>query len=408
MIIQRFLTLLVLFSFTFSGCANEAEVSEVPKNPADSIKLPAGFKLEVFAKLSALTKESLVVNPRMMTFDASGNLYVSIPQRNSVVMLTDENRDGIAEKATLVANKLNAPQGLAFVGGKLYVANQDSIVVLEKNNGTWPSKPAVVVVKDLPTGGHTLKSLKLGPDGLLYINVGSSCNVCSESEAMRATILRYTVDGKPAGALTTLGRHAPSPIYASGLRNSQGFAWHPKTQQMFATNEGADNRSETRHGKVNDELPPEHLNQIEPGRHYGWPYCWGIPGDMTRQFADPNFGNDSAFCKTTKPPAITFTSHSTPMGIAFLDGATVANEFKHDAIVALHGSWNRKVQSGYKLVRVKFEGNQPVKVEDFATGWLNGNAAWGRPVDVVVGPDGALYVSDDRAGSIYRISYQLN
>lgn len=408
MMLNRFFIFLFFSSFALSGCANEAEVSQIPKNPADSIRLPAGFKLEVFARLSALTKDIQAVNPRMMAFDASGNLYVSIPQRNSVVMISDENRDGVADKATLVANKLNAPHGLAFVGEKLYVANQDSIVVLEKNNGAWPAKPAVAIVKNLPAGGHTLKSLKLGPDGLLYVNVGSSCNVCNESEPLRATILRYTPDGKSAGALTTLGRHAPNPVYASGLRNSQGFAWHPKTQQMFATNEGADNRSETRNGRVNDELPPEHLNQIEAGQHYGWPYCWGVPDNTVSQFADPNFGNDPDFCKTTRPPAITFTSHSTPMGIAFLHGAAVANEFKSDAIVALHGSWNRKVQSGYKLVRVKFEGDKPVKVEDFATGWLSGNSAWGRPVDVMVGPDGAIYVSDDRAGMIYRISYHLN
>ena len=408
MMINRFCIFLFFFSFTLSGCANEAEISDVPKSPGDSIKLPAGFKLSVFAKLSALMKDIQALNPRMMAFDAYGNLYVSIPQRNSVVMLVDENHDGVADRAVLVANHLNAPHGLAFVGEKLYVANQDSIVVLEKNNGTWPSKPAVVIVKDLPAGGHTLKSLKLGPDGLLYVNVGSSCNVCDEREPLRATILRYTVAGKSAGALTTLGRHAPNPIYASGLRNSQGFAWHPKTQQMFATNEGADNRSETRNGKVNDELPPEHLNQIEAGQHYGWPYCWGIAGNSTTQFADPNFGNDTDFCKTTKAPAITFTAHSTPMGIAFLHSAAVAQEFKHDAIVALHGSWNRKAQSGYKLVRVKFEDDKPVKVEDFATGWLSGNAAWGRPVDVVVGTDGALYVSDDRAGLIYRISYRPN
>ena len=406
--LNRFIIFLFFSSLTLTGCANEAAVSSVPKNLTEAIKLPAGFKLEVYADMAALTKDVQAVNPRMMAFDAAGNLYVSMPQRDAVVMLSDGNRDGIADKATLVANQLNAPHGLAFVGEKLYVANQDSIVVLEKNNGAWPAKPAVTIVKNLPAGGHTLKSLKLGPDGLLYVNVGSSCNVCAESEPLRATILRYTVEGKPAGALTTLGRHAPNPVYASGLRNSQGFAWHPKTQRMYATNEGADNRSGTRGGKVNDELPPEHLNQIEAGQHYGWPYCWGAPDSSTGQFADPNFGSDPGFCKTVKAPAITFTSHSTPIGITFLHDAAVANEFKNDAIVALHGSWNRKTPSGYKLVRVKFEGDKPVKVEDFATGWLSGNSAWGRPVDVMVGPDGAIYVSDDRAGMIYRISYHLN
>jgi len=405
MMLNRLFFFLIFSGIALIGCANEASVSPVPKAPAEDIKLPHGFKLEVFANLPVLTKEMQMTSPRMMAFDKSGNLYVSIPARDTVLMLSDENRDGTADKVTLVANSLNAPHGMAFVGEKLYVANQDSIVVLEKSNGQWPSKPAVVIVKNLPTGGHTLKSLKLGPDGLLYVNVGSSCNVCNESDPLRATILRYTVNGQPAGALTTLGRHAPTPIFASGLRNSQGFAWHPKTQQMFATNEGADNRSETRNGKVNDELPPEHLNHIEAGKHYGWPYCWGVAGNQAGQFADPNFGNNQDFCKATQSPAITFISHSTPIGIAFLHKAEVAADYKQDAIIALHGSWNRKVQSGYKLVRVEFENDQPVKVKDFATGWLNGNSAWGRPVDVAVGPDGNIYVTDDRAGLIYRISY---
>lgn len=405
MMLNRLFFFLIFSGIALIGCANEASVSPVPKSPAESIKLPQGFKLEVFANLPALTKEMQMTSPRMMAFDKSGNLYVSIPARDAVLMLTDENRDGTADKVTLVANRLNAPHGMAFVGEKLYVANQDSIVVLERINGQWPSKPAVTIVKNLPTGGHTLKSLKLGPDGLLYVNVGSSCNVCNESDPLRATILRYTVNGQPAGALTTLGRHAPTPIFASGLRNSQGFAWHPKTQQMFATNEGADNRSETRNGKVNDELPPEHLNHIEAGKHYGWPYCWGVADNQAGQFADPNFGNDQDFCKATQAPAITFTSHSTPIGIAFLHQAEVAADYKQDAIIALHGSWNRKVQSGYKLVRVEFENDQPVKVVDFATGWLNGSSAWGRPVDVAVGPDGKVYVTDDRAGLVYRISY---
>jgi glucose/arabinose dehydrogenase len=404
---NRFFIFFIISIYAFTGCANEAAVSAAPKNLTETIQLPAGFKLEVYAQLSALTKDAQAIQPRMMAFDSAGNLYVSIPQRNAVMMLSDENRDGVAEKATLVANQLNVPHGLAFVGEKLYVANQDSIVVLEKNKGTWPSKPPTVIVKDLPTGGHTYKSIKLGPDGLLYVNVGSSCNVCIESEPLRATILRYTVEGKPAGALTTLGRHAPTPVYAYGLRNSQGFAWHPKTQQMYATNEGADNRSDTRGGKVNDELPPEHLNQIEAGKHYGWPFCWANPSKMTGQFADPNFGNDPDFCKTVTAPAMTFTSHSTPIGIAFLHDASLPEAYRQDAIVALHGSWNRKVHSGYKLVRVRFEGAQPVKVEDFATGWLSGGSAWGRPVDVIVGPDGAIYFSDDRAGLIYRITYHL-
>ncbi len=375
-----------------------------------SLKLPAGFKAEIYADYKTKRGEDLV-GARFMAFDADGNLYLSSAAGNKVVMLPDYNKDGIADEVVTVADHLNAPQGLVFVGETLLVANQDGVVKLdktaklEKNAGGWPAK-VTPFINGLPAGGHALKSIKLSPDGYLFINVGSSCNVCIETDPARATIMRYTLEGKPAGALVTLGRHQQSAIWARGLRNSQGFAWHPLTGAMYATNDGADMRSDTQGGTVNDELPPEHLNKIEAGKHYGWPHCWG------QQVEDPNFVADAGFCKTTQAPEITFTSHSTPIGITFLDKTNFPADYKQDAIVALHGSWNRKQPSGYKLVRVKFKNEsgriKVAAVEDFATGWLHGDHAWGRPVDVVVGTDHALYVSDDKAGVIYRITYQPN
>ena len=366
-------------------CASAAE----PPNKLN-LTLPAGFEITIFAKLDNA--------PRMMAFDKNGNLFVSLTKNNQIIMLPDTNKDGLAEAAVLVSNQLNAPNGLAFVGDDLLVANQDGIVKLTKNNNKW-SAPQPFISK-LPSGGHTLKTIKVGFDNHLYLNVGSSCNVCVEDEPLRATILRYTLEGKPAGSQIQDTLNTSSPIWAKGLRNSQGFAWHPKTGDMFATNNGADMRSSTKNGKVNDELPPEHFNKIEPGKHYGWPHCWG------EQVVDPNFPGADNFCKTTTPPAITLTAHSTPIGVTFLDKTNFPAEYKNDAIVALHGSWNRQQLSGYKLVRVKFNADTPVKVVDFATGWLNNNQAWGRTVDVIVGLDGALYVSDDRADVIYRISYK--
>ncbi len=374
-----------LCSISTLTCANAAE----PPNKLN-LSLPAGFEINIFAKLDNA--------PRMMAMDKNGNLFVTLSKSNQVVMLPDTNKDGFAEAAVIISKDLNAPHGLAFVGDDLLVANQDGVVKLTQNNGKW-SAPAPII-GGLATGAHTLKTIKIGPDNHLYINVGSSCNVCAENDATRATILRHTVDGKPAGALEVLGRHSHlAPVWARGLRNSQGFAWHPKTGAMFATNNGSDMRSSTKNGKVNDELPPEHLNKIEAGKHYGWPHCWG------NNIEDPNFPGADNFCKTSTPPAITFTSHSTPIGVTFLDKANFSAEYNNDAIVALHGSWNRDELSGYKLVRVKFKGDNPVEVVDFATGWLNNNQAWGRPVDVIIGADGALYVSDDRADTIYRISY---
>lgn len=382
--------------FISFGCA---AATEPPSHL--NLMLPKGFHATTFAKLNSA--------PRMMAFGKHGDLFVSAPESNGVFMIPDTNKDGVSEAPVLISKKFNSPNGLAFVGDDLLVANQDGIVkltpILPNKNNIW-SEPQPFI-SNLPSGGHTLKTIKLGVDRFLYISVGSSCNVCTEDDPMRATILRYTTDGKPAGALEVVGRHTTlAPIWASGLRNSQGFAWQPKTGSMYATNDGPDMRSSTKNGLPEDDLPPENFNKIVSGKHYGWPYCWVMPNNTHQEIQDPNFVGSENFCASTTPPAITFTSHSTPIGVTFLDKSNFPAEYKNDAIVALHGSWNRAQLSGYKLVRVKFNGETPVEVVDFATGWLKDNQAWGRPVDVVIGPDGALYVSDDRANTIYRITYK--
>ena len=393
---------MVLCQLASVGCAYGAQSIDPPSQLA--LKLPPGFEISVFAKLADKYGQ-----PRMMALDNQGQLFVALGSSNQVVMLPDANKDGIAETPVVVANNLNAPNGVVFVQNDLLIANQDSVVKLTQKNGVWSAPQPFI--SHLAYGHHTVKTIKLGPDNHLYINIGSSCNVCVEENATRATIQRYTVEGKPAGSLVTLGRHAPDPTWAKGLRNSQSFAWHPKTGAMFATNNGSDMRSSSKNGKVNDDIPPEHLNRIEAGKHYGWPYCWGEANNSNASntksmVQDPNFVGVENFCQTATPPAITFTSHSTPIGISFLDKTNWPADYKNDAIVALHGSWNCQNPSGYKLVRVKFNGDNPVEVSDFATGWLSENRVWGRPADVIVGADGALYVSDDRAGYIYRVTYK--
>ena len=389
-----------LSSLLILSCASISCASFAQTPNKLNINLPAGFEISVFAKN--------LQSPRMMAFDKNGNLFVSSNSTDQVFMLPDVNKDGVAEATVLVSDQLNAPNGLVFLGEDLLVANQNGVVKLTQNNGKW-SAPSPFV-KDLPAGHHTVKTIKIGPDQHLYINVGSSCNVCAEDDPLRATILRYTLDAKPAGGKDNTTKNAEKPIWAQGLRNSQGFAWHPKTNTMYATNNGSDMRSLTKNGKVSDEIPPEHINEIVAGKHYGWPYCWADNKNPATLMQDPNFvanvnlgGAD--FCQTATPPVITVTSHSTPIGITFLDKTNWPTEFKTDAIVALHGSWNRQQLSGYKLVRLVFKDNKPIQVVDFATGWLNNNQAWGRPVDAITGPDGALYVSDDRAGYIYKITH---
>ena len=389
----------LLLSASLSGfavCAEAAIATDLPApdQPARHLQLPDSFHASVFAHSEEIG------GARMMAFGPDGNLYVTDSRAGKVLMLPDRDHDGKADEIVPVADGLNAPNGLVFIDGQLLVGNQDGIVRLERKNGAGPATGITPVIPDLPSGGHTLKTVKLGPDGYLYLNVGSSCNVCVESDPTRATIQRYTVEGRPAGALATLGRHKPNAVWATGLRNAQGLAWHPETGALYATNDGADMRADVKGGPPNDELPPEHFNLIEAGKNYGWPYCWGD------RHPDPNFPAEPGYCERTQPPAVTFPSHSTPIGMTFLDrAAAFPAEYRDDAIVALHGSWNRAQPSGYKLVRVKFKDGKPVEVTDFATGWLSARGAWGRPVDVIVGPDGVLFVSDDRAGIIYRITY---
>jgi glucose/arabinose dehydrogenase len=379
------LTLLswVLLFFSCLAYAGLPSVAPLPADPATVLHLPPGFQVNVFARLPPGGADYFK-GPRFMTTGPDGNIYLSLGSDNKVVMLPNRNHSGQADEIITVADQLNAPQGLAFVDGKLLVANQDGVVKID--NGS-----AQPFITNLPTGGHTMKSLKLGPDGFLYMNVGSSCNVCTETDPTRATIQRYTKDGEPAGK--------NGAVWATGLRNSQGFAWQPDTHAMYATNDGADMRSNKKNGQPNDDIPPEHLNKIKAGADYGWPYCWG-----NRQL-DPNFADPSGVCRNMQIPSFLLPAHSTPIGITFIDNANFPANYQGDALIALHGSWNRATPSGYKVVRVKFKNGKPVGVSDFATGWLEDHTAWGRPVDVMFGPDKALYISDDRSGIIFRIVY---
>lgn len=354
-----------------------------------TLEASAGLTIERFSDLSPLGA------PRMLALDTQGRLLVSMADTGRIVRL---NQQGEAE---VIAQGLNAPQGIALQGEDLLVAEQTGVVKLAKQGDGWGTPQPFI--RNLPGGGHSLKTIKISPDGYIFLNVGSSCNVCIEDNPVRASLLRYTADGRPAGALLTVGRHAQSAIWATGLRNSQGFTWHPQTGEMFATNNGADNRSGQKNGNIDDDLPPEHLNKIEAGKHYGWPYCWGDPHRPGQLFQDPNFSGDSGLCQQAQAPALLLPAHSTPIGLTFLHHSRLPAEMQQDAVVALHGSWNRKQPSGYALLRVQFRNQQPVATVPFISGWLQGKQAWGRPVDVIVGADGWLYVSDDLTGWIYRI-----
>lgn len=339
---------------------------------AESIRLPKGFELSIFA-------ENLP-GVRFMALSPRGELTVSRPRAGQIILLPDRNGDGKADRTIVFARNLDRPHGLAWRKGALYVAETGAVLKLEDRNGDGISDEKKVLSRDLPAGGgHWTRTLVFGPDGGMYVSVGSSCNACREKDPRRATVLRFSPGGK--------GRM----IFAKGLRNSVGLAFHPVTKELWGTDNGRD--------FLGDDLPPEELNFIRKGGDYGWPGCYG------NKKVDPSFGTQ-AYCEKTIPPALTFPAHVAPLGIAFYTGKQFPTEYRNDAFVAFHGSWNKTKPDGYKVVRVRFRQGRPTGWEDFATGFLQGGEAWGRPVDVLVSPDGALLVSDDRGGRIFRITYR--
>lgn len=347
-----------------------------------ALNLPAGFQASVYAAPGG--------GPRFMALSPDGHLFVTLMGRGQVVELVDDG-SGTASAQT-VLDGLNQPHGIAFDSGFLYVGETNQLVRFPYVDGRVQTDAKAVIVPNLPTGGHATRTVNFGPDGTLYVAVGSSCNVCIESNPLRAAITAYAPDG--SGQQT----------FAAGLRNAVGFVFQPGTGDMWATVNGRDNigqdlgLSGDEATRTTDNLPPDYVTRVTAGGNYGWPRCYGD------HQLDPKFG-DAAFCAATLAPSVELQAHSAPLGLGFYTGGSFPADYQGDLFVALHGSWNRSTKTGYKVVRVKFEHGQPVRVEDFATGWLDGAGAWGRPVDAITGPDGALYLSDDSGGVIYRITY---
>lgn len=317
--------------------------------------------------------------PRMLAFSPAGDLYVSLPREGRVVVLPDSDRNGVADRIETFAEDLHLPHGLAFAGTELIVAENSRLLRLLDRDRNLKAELVEVVSEDLPPGGgHWTRSVVVGPQGNLFAAAGSSCNVCIEKDPRRAAVLQVAPQGGPAG------------IFARGLRNSVGLAFHPMSGDLWASDNGRD--------RLGDDLPPEEINRIVKGGDYGWPYCYG------QRIPDPGYGNPDR-CRSTLPPALEMQAHSAPLGIAFGFGLDVAEPYRSMLYVAFHGSWNRSLPTGYKLVGIPFKDGEPGgPPEDIVSGWLRGRVAWGRPVAPAVGPDGALYLSDDRAGVIYRIS----
>jgi glucose/arabinose dehydrogenase len=338
-------------------------------NAQTFVQVPQGFAVSIFASLSGV---------RMLEMGPDVRLY-AVRSSDGEIVRFDLNADGTANgEPTLVASGLRQPFGLAFDSGDLYVGETHQIIRL---NGPAFTQETVIV-PGLPTGGHWTREIEFGPDGRLYVSVGSSCNLCEESDARRAAVVRYAANG------------SGEEIIAEGLRNSVGLAFHPDTGALWASQNERDN--------LGDDVPAEELNILSPGgvvEHFGWPYCY------ENRVPNPEF-SDPGRCVGTVVPALEMQAHSAPLGMVFYDGDQFPEEYRGDLFLALHGSWNRSEPTGYKVVRVRVENGQPTAYEDFAAGWLSsGGSVRGRPVAVEVGPDGSLYVSDDGAGRIWRVRW---
>lgn len=318
---------------------------------------------------------------RFMAAADDGTIFLSVPNDGTVLAFPDRDNDKVADEKIVFARGLKRPHGLAFRGKKLIVAETGSLIELEDTDGDLRADTKKIISDDLPAGGgHWTKSVAIGPDGAIYVSGGSSCNVCIEKDRRRAAVLKFT--GPDA------------EIFATGLRNSVGIEFHPVTGELWGVDNGRDG--------LGDDVPPEELNRIVKGGDYGWPYCYG------NRVPDPEYGSPER-CGDTIPPAVAFQAHSAPLGVAFGNGLkTFPQRLAESFFIALHGSWNRSVPTGYKLIAIPFKNGKPDgKPYDVVTGWLDEEEGdgWGRPVDALVGKDGALYLSDDRAGAIYRIYY---
>ncbi len=342
--------------------------------PLDQVKLPPGFSIDLYA--------TGVRNARSLALSPGGVLFVGTRQAGAVYAVVDRDRDQKADAVYTIASGLNMPNGVAFRDGALYVAEVNRVWRYDGIEQRLEQPPAPVLVTDaLPSDRHHgWKFIAFGPDGLLYLQVGAPCNVCERDDPRYASILRMKPDG------TDL------EVFASGVRNTVGFDWHPETRELWFTDNGRD--------MLGDDSPPDELNRApSKGLHFGFPYCHG--GDLP----DPEFGAKRS-CREFEPPAQKLGPHVAAIGMRFYTGRMFPPEYRNQIFIAEHGSWNRSKKIGYRVTLVRLEGNRAVSYTPFAEGWLQNERVWGRPADVLVMPDGALLVSDDLAGVIYRVSYR--
>jgi glucose/arabinose dehydrogenase len=377
------------------------------------LRVPSGFRVNVFA--------AGLGNPRMMATGPDGSVYVTVREQSQVLRLTDSNGDGDASdpgEQLVVASKTDSPDldgvhGITVHMGKVYLASTKAVLSASLSAGAFTGLQTLL--RDLPDGGqHPNRTLAVGPDGKLYVTVGSSCNACPETNPEHATMLRLELTGaaaqNPANPQHPMLARNPmsmmsARVFASGLRNTIGFDWHPATNELWGSEHGSDG--------LGDDIPPDEINRVEGGKSYGWPWCWGnrqvdpAPEQPSRTLTREQY------CATTEPPRAAYPAHSAPIGFLFYRGGQFPAEYQGDAFVAFRGSWNRSRPTGYMVARVRFANGQPVTtnesavIQEFLSGFLieGGAAHFGRLAGLTVDATGALLVAEDTNGVIYRVSY---
>ncbi len=372
---RRFIPYLVVTVLIFASIT-KAQTVNGQTVELQKIRLPEGFRISLYARS--------VPNARSMALGSGGTVFIGTRNQGSgrVYAIRDENGDYRADTVYTIAKGLNMPNGVAFRNGALYVAEVNRILRFDdiEERLADPPKP-VVVNDDFPSDrAHGWKYIAFGPDGMLYVPVGMPCNVCEKSDPRYGTIMRMQPDG------TGL------EVFARGVRNSVGFDWHPVTKELWFTDNGRD--------WMGDDIPPDELNHAPvQGLHFGFPYLHG------KNIKDPQYWALRP-SENFRVPAMELGPHVAALGMLFYTGKMFPEVYHNRIFIAEHGSWNRSVPIGYRITMVTLDGNRAVKYEVFAEGWLENGKAWGRPVALLQLPDGSLLLSDDRAGVIYRITYE--
>jgi glucose/arabinose dehydrogenase len=343
--------------------------SPFPEN-VKRLRVPNGFNVGVWARDLG--------NIRMLAVADDGTVYATRYGEGDVLALKDQN----GKVSTRTVARLGRVHGIAIKNSTMWLTTVENLYTAQiAKNGSLSAPKRLSVT--FSGGGHDRRTVAFGPDGSLYASVGSTCNICKDPPDENAVIWRVKPDG------------SSREVFAKGLRNTIGFDWHPETKELWGMDHGVD--------WLGDDYPREELNRLESGKDYGWPYCTNEQKPDTRmQAPQPNY------CQRTVAPALTYTAHAAPIWMLFYTGSMFPAEYRNDAFVAMHGSWNRRPASGYEVVRIKFEHGKPVKFEPFLTGFLlpDGKSQFGRPAGLAVMKDGSLLVSDDDSGVIYRVTYK--